>query len=570
LSEKVEVLGPSIELSALKSNICAEVINTIGISWDEWYGRLTLYKDREGHCSVPAQYKTPDGRRLGSWVSAQRLSQDELSDERKARLNALGFDWDPLDTAWKEGLEHLRAFVNEHKHCRVPAQYKSPGGFKLGGWASRRRLRKDVLSPEQIEILDALGFDWDPITTQWEEGFEHLQAYVRECKDCCVPPRYKSPDGYRLGGWVMEQRYNRDSRSPKRKARLDALGFDWSPRDTAWEEGLVRLKAYAKEHNNCLVSRGYKSPDGFKLGQWVSNWRQKPNSISPERKAQLDALGFDWEPYDTAWEEGLEHLRAFVNEHKHCRVSQQYRSLDGFNLGRWVSKRRLGKDMLSPEQIEIFDALGFDWDPITKQWEEGVEHLRAYVREYKDCRVPPRYKSADGFKLGTWVTNRRIRKHLLSPKQVEILDALGFDWDPITTQWEKGFEHLRAYVKEYANCRIPMLYKSPDGYNLGRWLDNMRQNPNSVSPERKARLNELGFDWKPHDTAWESNLEHLRIFVNEQKHCCVPQQYKSPDGFRLGVWVNTLRRRKDTLSPERIEILDALGFVWKVRRPLDC
>src|SRR5262249_7181816 len=40
LSEKVEVLGPSVELSALRSNICAEIVDEIGVSWDEWYGRL--------------------------------------------------------------------------------------------------------------------------------------------------------------------------------------------------------------------------------------------------------------------------------------------------------------------------------------------------------------------------------------------------------------------------------------------------------------------------------------------------------------------------------------------------
>ena len=125
LSEKIEVLGPSIELSALRSNICAEIVDTIGVSWDEWYGRFKSYKDRIGDCHVPAQYETPDGDRLGQWVSVQRLSKD-ISDERKARLDALGFDWDRHGTAWENGLEYLRAFVKVHEHCRVPQQYKSP------------------------------------------------------------------------------------------------------------------------------------------------------------------------------------------------------------------------------------------------------------------------------------------------------------------------------------------------------------------------------------------------------------------------------------------------------------
>src|SRR5262245_21102492 len=37
LSEKVEVLGPPIELSALRTNIGAEIFDAIGVGWDEWY-----------------------------------------------------------------------------------------------------------------------------------------------------------------------------------------------------------------------------------------------------------------------------------------------------------------------------------------------------------------------------------------------------------------------------------------------------------------------------------------------------------------------------------------------------
>ena len=48
LADKIEVLGPSIELTTLKANIFVEVVDRIGVSWDEWYGRLKRYKDREG------------------------------------------------------------------------------------------------------------------------------------------------------------------------------------------------------------------------------------------------------------------------------------------------------------------------------------------------------------------------------------------------------------------------------------------------------------------------------------------------------------------------------------------
>jgi predicted helicase len=53
LAEKAEVLGPTIDLSQLRSNIFAEIVEGIGTRWDECYGRLKAYWAREGHCLVP-------------------------------------------------------------------------------------------------------------------------------------------------------------------------------------------------------------------------------------------------------------------------------------------------------------------------------------------------------------------------------------------------------------------------------------------------------------------------------------------------------------------------------------
>src|SRR6266481_4952019 len=61
---------------------------------------------------------------------------------------------------------------------------------------SKQRHNRDTRSPEHKARLEALGFDWDPYNTDWEKGFEHLQAYLREHKDCRVPPHHKTPDGY--------------------------------------------------------------------------------------------------------------------------------------------------------------------------------------------------------------------------------------------------------------------------------------------------------------------------------------------------------------------------------------
>ena len=73
-----------------------------------------------GTAECHSSYVTADGYRLGSWVNTQRIQEDHMSPERKARLDALGFVWDAHGAKWEEGYQHLKAYVSEHGHCRVP------------------------------------------------------------------------------------------------------------------------------------------------------------------------------------------------------------------------------------------------------------------------------------------------------------------------------------------------------------------------------------------------------------------------------------------------------------------
>jgi hypothetical protein len=132
LSEKIEVLGPSIELSALRTNICAEILDTIGVSWDEMFGRLLLFRDTHGHCRVPINYKD---KKLARWIANQRqrafATEDIVSTVRKQRLDDIGFEWDPHETDWAEGLRYLTIYKEREGHCRVPRNHME-NGLRLG------------------------------------------------------------------------------------------------------------------------------------------------------------------------------------------------------------------------------------------------------------------------------------------------------------------------------------------------------------------------------------------------------------------------------------------------------
>ena len=83
----------------------------------------------------PLKYVTPDGFKLGSWVSNQRKNKSKnlLSQDRIERLEALpGWSWDPFTEQWEEAFEQLQSYVNQHGNARVPNSYVTPDGFKLG------------------------------------------------------------------------------------------------------------------------------------------------------------------------------------------------------------------------------------------------------------------------------------------------------------------------------------------------------------------------------------------------------------------------------------------------------
>jgi hypothetical protein len=64
------------------------------VTWDEPYGQLVAFKEKQGHCRVPTE--SSENPELGTWVGNQRKAfrKGKLSAERVARLEALGFEWD--------------------------------------------------------------------------------------------------------------------------------------------------------------------------------------------------------------------------------------------------------------------------------------------------------------------------------------------------------------------------------------------------------------------------------------------------------------------------------------------
>ena len=288
------------------------------------------------------------------------------------------------------------------------------------------------------------------------------------------------------------QRTKKDTLLPERRRRLDELGFVWNVREQQWDEAFTHLQRYRETNNDCLVPQSFTTEDGYKLGKWVSVQRTKKDNLSDVRRHRLDELGFVWDVREQKWEDGFTHLLSYRESNNDCLVPFDFTTDDGYRLGAWLNMQRVKKDILSDVRRHRLDELRLVWDVRERQWEEGFAHLRAYGESNNDCLVPQSFKTEDGYRLGQWVSVQREKKDNLSDVRCHRLDELGFVWDVREQHWEAGFTHFQSYRETNNDPLVPQSFKTEDGYWLGAWLHVQRTKKDTLSAERRRRLDELG------------------------------------------------------------------------------
>lgn len=464
---------------------------------------------------------------------------------------------------WEFWFGLLQGFVDEHGHA-VVLQTSSVDGHRLGSWVSIQRTHRSrgSLSAGRQRRLEGLPkWSWDPKAEQWEDGYRHLQAYAHAHGNAGVRDDYVCDDGYRLGKWVGKQRSKWDALSDDRRERLEGLsGWTRDARAALWERSFAALEGYVREHGHAKPPRGV-AVAGIDIETWVRRQRRSWGELTEDRRQRLNSLsGWTLNALDEKWETGYRHLVAHVDLFGSAEVLQSHDSDDGYPLGKWVSVQRRTWDKISLERQRKLSSLpGWTLDARGGWWETWMGSLRAYVAEYGHARVPGPYVTADGAKLGSWVSNLRSTWELLSDERQHELQRLpGWTLNARTDAWENGFRFLDEFVSEYSHSRVPQAYVTDSGFRLGSWVANQKTNWSSLGDERQRRLARFpGWALNIANARWNENFDRLVKYVAEHGTALVRADFVV-DGFNLGMWVVTQRSTWAALDERRRERLSKL------------
>jgi hypothetical protein len=144
-------------------------------------------------------------------------------------------------------------------------------------------------------------------TCQWEARFQELLLFRQAHGHLLVPHSF--PPNQKLAQWVKRQRHQHKRKNlghhstltDDREARLLDAGFIFDSHRAVWYTRYETLKAFRLANGHCSIPSKF---DDGSLNVWIKHQRRQyllfkkgeKSTMTEERIAALDSIGFDWNP----------------------------------------------------------------------------------------------------------------------------------------------------------------------------------------------------------------------------------------------------------------------------------
>ncbi|MEU1854385.1 Helicase associated domain protein [Streptomyces sp. NPDC019990] len=334
-----------------------------------------------------------------------------------------------------------------------------------------------------------------------------------------------------------------------------------NPEHEHWRRGVEAAVIYAREHGDLKVPFTFRVPAavdgqeaeatgwpaslaGFPLGQWTADARRfyARGDMDEDRVAQLEKLGMIWSHFDVAWEEGLSAARGWAAEHGHL-LAPLDATYQGYRVG-------------------IF-----------------LKNARAAARKATEIEQ----RRAEGLPV-------QSPAGALSDERREQLEEIDASWCPSwPVTWQRCFHLVRMHLDAGEALPTETGDVVRQGEDLGRWVQSVRLSWDQLTTVQQWLCEQvLGIEPatedekpKPRRTQadkWAMNYQAAKQFYEREGHLRVPRKHieriVGSDGnggrgedqeereHKLGAWIGNQRSRAATLTPERTELLSAIGMRW--------
>jgi superfamily II DNA or RNA helicase len=302
----------------------------------------------------------------------------------------------------------------------------------------------EIVLPKNIDtriVTQIQNYIVQGASESWHEWYGRVVRFV-QIHNFIPMQKTIDFDGKKLGQWVVSQRQQKNTMTEDKKSKLESLvGWSWNTRVSAWDKGFNELLEFVEQFGSSRIPTNYLTMSGLDLDTWTKTQKTmyKKGKMPLERVAKLESIK-DWlwfgSALDELFENGFSHLEDYYKEFGTALVKYTYVCKDGFNLGTWVMTQRVFQDKgkFSDEKIQRFKKFK-DWkwagQILDDNFREGIKGVKEYNKVHKHSKVPYRYVTKTGFKLGSWVASQRNRKQrgTLPKENIKELESIsGWIW----------------------------------------------------------------------------------------------------------------------------------------------
>ena len=210
------------------------------------------------------------------------------------------------------------------------------------------------------------------------------------------------------------------------------------------------------------------------------------------------------------------------------------------------------------------------------RWLRNYRDLCSYLDshpEYNISTIPTDYRTEHNVLLARWVYEQHKayygnrENNTLPDKQMELMKMIGIEeYRSIADKlWFERFEELKKFYNINHTLIVPTDYRCADGSLLVSWTRIQRKKFHDGTLKKKYMnaLEDAGFT-EILETNEERGLRHAKEYYKKYHHLNIPCAYVCDDGYRLGIWIRSIRERKHTLTEQTMKQLNRMGMIWSV------